>query len=79
MADSVTVHEAWGLGSYCVFTADPSIVAERAFEAPDSPGVRFHNMVTVSLGQGHDHPRHQQHRRIAPVPTVKPVNIVSYP
>jgi hypothetical protein len=50
VADSVTTHEAWGLGSYCVFTQDLSIVGERAFEAPNKPGVRFHNMVIVSLG-----------------------------
>ncbi len=50
VADSVTTHEAWGLGSYCVFTSDASIVAERAFEAPVKPGVKFHNMITVSLG-----------------------------
>ena len=28
------------------------MVAERAFEAPDTPNVRFHDMVTVSLGGG---------------------------
>ncbi|MEW1911438.1 RICIN domain-containing protein [Kitasatospora sp. NPDC085895] len=50
VADSVTSHEAWGLGSYCYFSADPSVVAERAFEAPNRSGVRFHDMVTVSLG-----------------------------
>ncbi|NEA33561.1 RICIN domain-containing protein [Streptomyces sp. SID13031] len=50
VADSVTTHEAWGLGSYCVFTSDASIVAERAFEVPNKPGVKFHNMITVSLG-----------------------------
>jgi hypothetical protein len=47
---SVTSHEAWGLGSYCFFNANPSVVAARAFEVPNTPGVRFHNMVTVSLG-----------------------------
>lgn len=50
VADSVTTHEAWGLGSYCFFNANPSVVADRAFEVPNKPGVRFHNMVTVSLG-----------------------------
>jgi hypothetical protein len=50
VADSVTTHEAWGLGSYCVFTSDRNIVAERAFEVPNKPGVKFHNMITVSLG-----------------------------
>ncbi|GAA1511206.1 RICIN domain-containing protein [Kribbella lupini] len=50
VADSVTTHEAWGLGSYCVFTSDASIIADRAFEVPNKTGVKFHNMVTVSLG-----------------------------
>jgi hypothetical protein len=50
VADSVNDHQAWGLGSYCVFTLDQSVVAERSFEAPVKPGIRFTNMVTVSLG-----------------------------
>ena len=50
VADSVTTHEAWGLGSYCFFNSNPSVVAERAFEVPNKAGVKFHNMVTVSLG-----------------------------
>jgi hypothetical protein len=49
VANTVTSHEAWGLGSYCFFNANPGVVAERAFEVPAS-GTRFHNMVTVSLG-----------------------------
>ncbi|GHB61106.1 hypothetical protein GCM10010331_56070 [Streptomyces xanthochromogenes] len=50
VASSVTSHQAWGLGSYCYFSSNPSVVAERAFEAPAASGVRFHDMVTVSLG-----------------------------
>ncbi|MDG4788137.1 discoidin domain-containing protein [Micromonospora sp. WMMD1102] len=50
VADSVTSHEAWGLGSYCYFNVNPSVVNERSFEVPVTSGVRFHNMVTVSLG-----------------------------
>ncbi|WP_377273961.1 RICIN domain-containing protein [Peterkaempfera sp. SMS 1(5)a] len=50
VADSVTGHEAWGLGSYCYFSSNPAVVAEHSFEAPNSAGVRFHDMVTVSLG-----------------------------
>ncbi|MER6175698.1 ricin-type beta-trefoil lectin domain protein [Streptosporangium sp. NPDC001681] len=50
VAPSVTTHEAWGLGSYCYFNVNPGVVAARAFEVPNTPGVRFHNMVTVSLG-----------------------------
>lgn len=50
VADSVTSHEAWGLGVYCFFDVDPSMVADRAIEVPDTANVRFHDMVTVSLG-----------------------------
>jgi hypothetical protein len=38
------------LGSYCFFKADPSVVAARAFAVPTAPDVRFHHMITVSLG-----------------------------
>ena len=50
VADSVSSHEAWGVGSYCYFNVNPSIVAERAFEVPNTSGVKFHDLVTVSLG-----------------------------
>jgi len=49
---AVTSHEAWGLGSYCFFTRNPTVVSDHAFEAPVVPGVRFRDMVTVSLGGG---------------------------
>jgi hypothetical protein len=52
VANHVTSHEAWGLGSYCFFNVNRSVVAERAIEAPNNPNVRFHNMVAVSLGGG---------------------------
>ena len=50
VADSVTSHEAWGLGSYCYFNVDPTIHADRGFEVPNVAGVRFHDVFTVSLG-----------------------------
>jgi len=50
VADSVTTHEAWGLGSYCYFNVNSSVVNAHAFEVPVKSGVKFHNMVTVSLG-----------------------------
>lgn len=49
VADTVTTHEAWGLGSYCYFTADHSIVTEHAFEAPNKAGIRFHDLLSISL------------------------------
>ncbi|MFG3053110.1 discoidin domain-containing protein [Kitasatospora sp. NPDC048239] len=48
--DSVTVHEGWGLGSYCYFNVDPTIRMDHGFEAPVRPGVRFHDLLVVSLG-----------------------------
>ncbi|WP_398875021.1 RICIN domain-containing protein [Streptomyces prunicolor] len=50
VAANVTSHEAWGLGSYCYFSSNSSVVADRAFEVPSVSGVKFHDMVTVSLG-----------------------------
>jgi hypothetical protein len=50
VANTVTTHEAWGVGSYCYFNVDPTIVAARGFEVPDTPGVKFHDLLTVSLG-----------------------------
>jgi hypothetical protein len=49
---AVTRHEAWGLGSYCFFNRNPTVVSDHAFESPVAPGVRLRNMVTVSLGGG---------------------------
>ncbi len=50
VADSVTSHEAWGVGVYCFFNTNQSVVASRGFEVPNRSGVRFHGLVTVSLG-----------------------------
>jgi hypothetical protein len=49
VADAVTTHEAWGLGIYSVFIF-PDVVLTRAIEAPKNPNVRFHDMITVALG-----------------------------
>lgn len=49
VADSVTRHEAWGLGVYSVFR-HPGVNLSRAIEVPQRPGVRFHDMITVALG-----------------------------
>ena len=49
VADGVTSHEAWGLGVYSVFK-HPDVVLTRAIETPKSPQVRFHDIITVALG-----------------------------
>jgi len=49
VALDVTRHEAWGLGIYSVFLK-PNVVLSRAIEVPETPGVRFHHIITVALG-----------------------------
>ncbi|NEB79952.1 coagulation factor 5/8 type domain-containing protein [Streptomyces sp. SID14478] len=79
VADSVTSHEAWGLGSYCFFNANKSVTAEHAFTAPQRDGVRFHDMVTVSLG-GTGTIRHVINGAGGPSDASSNVaNLVSYP
>ena len=50
VGNSVTSHEAWGLGIYCYFNTNNSVKAANAIEAPNNANVKFHNMTTVSLG-----------------------------
>ncbi|MFE0533502.1 coagulation factor 5/8 type domain-containing protein [Streptomyces nigra] len=50
VGDAVTSHEGWGLGSYCYYNVDPTIVQHHGFAAPVRPDVRFHNLLVVSLG-----------------------------
>ncbi|HUX44259.1 MAG TPA: hypothetical protein VMV57_05870 [Terracidiphilus sp.] len=49
VADSVTTHEAWGLGIYSVFLR-PNVTLTRAIQVPHTPGVVFHHIITVALG-----------------------------
>jgi len=80
VADSVTTHEAWGVGSYCFFNVNPSIVAARGFEAPNRSGVRFHDLLTVSLGGNGtiSHVINTTGAAAQGTATV-PVNVVGYP
>jgi hypothetical protein len=80
VADSVTTHEAWGVGSYCFFNVNPSIVAARGFETPTRSGVRFHDLLTVSLG-GNGTIAHVINNTGGPASGTAtiPSNLVSYP
>ncbi|MZD09771.1 coagulation factor 5/8 type domain-containing protein, partial [Streptomyces sp. SID5785] len=79
VGDDVTSHEAWGLGSYCFFNANPSVVADRAFEVPDRAGVTFHDLVAVSLGGGTGSIEHVINDTGGPADTGTAVNVVNYP
>jgi hypothetical protein len=50
VSNNVTSHQAFGLGIYCFFEANPGNVADHAIETPTGGGIGFHDMVTVSLG-----------------------------
>jgi hypothetical protein len=80
VADSVKTHEAWGLGSYCFFNVDPTIHAAHSFEVPNTPGVKLHDILTVSLGGVGtiDHVVNDTGAAAQGSGTI-PVNIVSYP
>jgi hypothetical protein len=80
VADSVQTHEGWGLGSYCFFNVDPTIHAARAFELPDAPGVKLHDILTVSLGGVGviDHVVNNTGAAAQGTATI-PINLVSYP
>jgi F5/8 type C domain len=80
VADSVTSHEGWGLGSYCYFNVDPTIVAEHGFEVPVNANVKFHDLLTVSLG-GNGTIAHVINSTGGPAQgtATVPVNVVSFP
>jgi len=48
VADSVTTHEAWGLGVYSYFR-DSASKLENAIETPNFTGIKIHHMTTVWL------------------------------
>ncbi|MCL6669098.1 coagulation factor 5/8 type domain-containing protein [Streptomyces panaciradicis] len=80
VGDHVTAHEGWGLGSYCFYNVDPGIVQHHGFAAPDHPGVRFHDLLVVSLGgQGqYEHVINETGAPTSGTSTV-PSTVVSYP
>jgi hypothetical protein len=50
VASGVTAFKGYGLGIYCFFDVNSSIVSANAITAPNLSGVQFNDMVTVSLG-----------------------------
>jgi hypothetical protein len=79
VADWVKTHEGWGLGSYCFFNVDPTIHASRAFEVPVAPGVKLHDILSLSISNSGtiDHVVNDVG---PPTPAdTSPVDIVSYP
>jgi hypothetical protein len=78
VGDNVTAFQGYGMGSYCFFRDDPTVNAYHAFEVPNTPGVQFHDLLTISLNAGTI--THVINDTGGTTPTnVFPVNIVSYP
>jgi hypothetical protein len=50
VANSVTAFQGYGLGVYCNFDVNNSVVSANALTSPSSSGVQWHDMVTISLG-----------------------------
>jgi hypothetical protein len=46
---SVTTFQGYGMGSYSYFDQGVNIYNAMAFQAPDTPGVQFHDLLTVFL------------------------------
>ncbi|MEU5596765.1 coagulation factor 5/8 type domain-containing protein [Streptomyces sp. NPDC020298] len=80
VGDAVTTHEGWGLGSYCYYNVDPAIVQHSGFAAPNRPGVRFHDLLVVSLG-GNGQYEHVINDTGSPTQgtSTTPSTVVSYP
>ncbi len=49
VANTVKIHDAWGLGSYIFTNTDPTLHATQSFEVPNTPGVVMHDLTTVAL------------------------------
>jgi hypothetical protein len=79
VANSAEDFEGWGLGTYCVFNADPTIHAARAYEVPEE-SIKLHDLITVSLG-GVGVIDHVVNNFGAPAQGAAtiPVNVVSFP
>ncbi|GGR92226.1 discoidin domain-containing protein [Deinococcus sedimenti] len=82
VADTVTTHEGWGMGVYSYFNVNPGVHVDRGFEVPSTPGVKFRDLLTVSLGNVGtiDHVINTT-GPVAPQPgtNTAPSTVVSYP
>jgi len=80
VADSVKVHEGWGLGSYIFTNVDPTIHASHGFEVPAAPEVRMHDLLTVELGAGTiDHVINTTGNPVTSTAVGVPNGVVSFP
>jgi hypothetical protein len=53
VSPDVTTFQGYGMGSYSFFNQGVPIYATQAFQAPTTPGVQFHDLLTVFLDATH--------------------------
>jgi hypothetical protein len=53
VSPKVTRFQGYGMGSYSFFNQGVPIYATQAFQAPTTPGVQFHDLLTVFLDATH--------------------------
>ncbi len=53
VGSGVKTFQGYGMGSYSFFDQGVPIYASNAFEAPDTPGVQFHDLLTIFLDAVH--------------------------
>jgi hypothetical protein len=79
VASNVTSFGGWGLGSYCFFNVNPAVNSFNAYESPNTSGVAWHDLLTVSLGNKGSI-THVINTTGAATPTnTTPSNVTSYP
>lgn len=78
VADTVTTHEAWGLGVYSVFR-HRNVTLTRAIEVPVKPTVRFHHMMTIALDDKGEITHVIDDTGDAAVPRQRPPRVTEFP
>jgi hypothetical protein len=53
VSPNVTSFQGYGMGSYSFFNQGVPIFATQAFKSPNTPGVQFHNLLTIFLDATH--------------------------
>ncbi|MDX6223385.1 MAG: hypothetical protein QOD91_2439, partial [Frankiales bacterium] len=80
VADDVTTNELWGGGSYIFTNVDPTLHSASGFEVPVTPGVKLHDILTISLAAGFiDHIVNSTGGTVTPTDGVVPQTLVSFP
>jgi hypothetical protein len=76
----VKTFEGWGLGSYIFTNVDPTLHSASGFEVPVTPGVKLHDVLTLSIAAGFiDHIVNSTGGAVTPTDGVVPQTLVSFP